>query len=332
MGCPVGVGPEIIIKYFSSQRKCGKYFPIVIGLFELFAKIAKDLGAEVELINWQPGDPVTDRGLYIYQPQLLVEGDSLDISSLSWGEPSEHTGRAMAICIESCVELIKGGVLAAMVTCPITKSALQKAGYDYPGHTEMLAKLCEAPDYAMMMAGQKLRVTLVTIHVGLTDVPKLLTKSSILNLLEITGTSLKDDFHIQHPRMAVAGLNPHAGEDGLFGNEEADLIQPAVEIARESGWDVSGPFPPDTVFNKAVSGDFDAVVCMYHDQGLIPFKLLHFEDGVNVTLGLPIVRTSVDHGTAYDIAGKGIASYASLAAAYEMAVEIVENRSQNRGE
>jgi 4-hydroxythreonine-4-phosphate dehydrogenase len=237
----------------------------------------------------------------------------------------------MGACIAYAVQLIQEGIIAAMVTCPITKAALQQAGYPYPGHTEMLAALCGTDNFAMMMAGDRLRVTLVTIHESMQRVPRLLTEAKIVSLLELTGNSLKNDFNIRKPKIAVAGLNPHAGEGGLFGSEEENIIQPAIAQARQAGWEVYGPFPPDTVFHKAAQGEFDVVVCMYHDQGLIPFKLLHFADGVNVTIGLPIIRTSVDHGTAYDIAGKGLASYASLKAAYKMAADIFANR-KNRAE
>jgi 4-hydroxythreonine-4-phosphate dehydrogenase len=192
----------------------------------------------------------------------------------------------------------------------------------------MLASLCRSSDYAMMMAGDRLRVTLVTIHTALLDVPSLLTPEKIYNLIAMTARSLRHDFGIAAPRLAVAALNPHAGEAGMFGREEETMIRPAILRAERDGWQVSGPYPADTVFHKAVSGAFDAVVCMYHDQGLIPFKLLHFKDGVNVTIGLPIVRTSVDHGTAYDIAGRGLADPASLAAAVVMAGQIIVNRQR----
>jgi 4-hydroxythreonine-4-phosphate dehydrogenase len=178
------------------------------------------------------------------------------------------------------------------------------------------------------MAGATLKVTLVTIHQALAEVPGAITKEAVLRMIGITGRALRDDFGIPRPRLAVAGLNPHAGEGGMFGDEEQRVIGPAVAEGRGAGWLVEGPFPPDTVFHKAVAGQFDAVVCMYHDQGLIPFKLLHFSDGVNVTLGLPMVRTSVDHGTAYDIAGKGLAEPTSLAAAVAMAEVIVANRQK----
>jgi 4-hydroxythreonine-4-phosphate dehydrogenase len=178
----------------------------------------------------------------------------------------------------------------------------------------------------MMMAGDSLKVTLATIHCSLASVPKRLSVAGIRRLIGITHKALQVDFAVPNPRIAVAGLNPHSSEEGLFGNEETELIVPAIQDARTAGVNVEGPFPPDTVFFKASRGEFDAVVCMYHDQGLIPFKLLHFKDGVNVTLGLPIVRTSVDHGTAYDIAGTGQADCSSLAAAVAMAATISTNR------
>jgi 4-hydroxythreonine-4-phosphate dehydrogenase len=220
-------------------------------------------------------------------------------------------------------------MLDGMATCPISKKALHEAGYTFPGHTEMLAHLTGSPQPVMMMAGPRLRVTLVTIHCPLAAVPAQINQASVLRLIRVTHQALITDFSIKNPRIAVAGLNPHGGEQGLFGNEEELLIAPAIEMARREGIEAQGPFPPDSVFLKAAAGDYDAVVCMYHDQGLIPFKLLHFSDGVNVTLGLSVVRTSVDHGTAYDIAGRGIADPQSLAASVELAGTIARNRRQN---
>jgi 4-hydroxythreonine-4-phosphate dehydrogenase len=191
----------------------------------------------------------------------------------------------------------------------------------------MLANLTNASSFAMMMAGSKLRVTLVTIHCPLREVAPRLTSQAVYSMIRITHQALTTDFAIRNPRIAVAGLNPHGGENQLFGSEEQLVIGPAIDQAQTEHVDASGPYPPDTVFYKAASGTFDAVVCMYHDQGLIPFKLLHFDDGVNVTLGLPIVRTSVDHGTAYDIAGKGLASHRSLDEAIRLAASISRNRA-----
>ena len=322
MGCPVGIGPEIIIRFHEQARwRDMVYRPVVLGDLDVLARSASALGSKLPVVSWLPGDDIRPEAVNILSLSAL--GDDL-----SWGQPDAGTGKAMAGYIEEAVRLINDGVLAGMVTCPITKSALKMAGYQYPGHTEMLAELCGSKNYAMMMAGQRLRVTLVTIHVGLAQVADLLSPEKITGLISMTDQALKQDFGIKSPRLAVAGLNPHAGEGGMFGDEEQRLIIPALAEARKSGCLVEGPFPPDTVFNKAVDGHYDAVICMYHDQGLIPFKLIHFEDGVNVTLGLPIVRTSVDHGTAYDIAGQGKANSTSLAAAFDLAANIVDNRQR----
>jgi 4-hydroxythreonine-4-phosphate dehydrogenase len=228
--------------------------------------------------------------------------------------------------VVKAVELCVGGQVAAMVTGPISKELMHQAGYQFEGHTELLAHLTGTQDYVMMLAGDRLRVSLVTIHCALAEVPGRLTKNLIVKTISITYRSLERDFGIDKPRIAVAALNPHAGESGLFGREDKTIVSPAVEAARDGGLPVEGPFPADTVFYHASTGRYDAVVAMYHDQGLIPLKLLHFSDAVNISLGLPIIRTSVDHGTAYDIAGKGVADPSSLIAALKMAAKIVSAR------
>jgi len=319
MGCPVGIGPEIILRLHRELATNSEYYPVVLGDPEILARCRQELGIELDLVEWRPGAVVEDGAVNVL-PLTRLDRE------LVWGRPTAATGRAMIAYIEEAVRLCRTGVLAGMVTCPIAKVALKMAGSLEPGHTEMLARLTSADEYAMMMAGHRLRVTLVTIHVSLGQVIALLTPEKIFRLIDLTGRSLQRDFGLVRPRLAVAGLNPHAGEEGMFGDEEERLIGPAVSMALDRGWLVTGPLPPDTVFHRAVSGEYDAVICMYHDQGLIPFKLLHFEDGVNVTLGLPIVRTSVDHGTAYDIAGRGLGSAASLAAAFMLAGEIAGNR------
>ena len=194
----------------------------------------------------------------------------------------------------------------------------------------MLASLCDTHDFGMMMAGKRLKISLVTIHTPLSQVAQRLQQSEIKRIINLTGETLANDFGIARPRIAVAGFNPHGGESGLFGNEEREIIEPAVASLVAEKWELAGPLPPDTVFKMAFDGRYDAVVAMYHDQGLIPFKLVHFEDGVNLTMGLPIIRTSVDHGTAYDIAGKGMASDSSLEAAFSMAAQINRNRKKIR--
>jgi len=321
MGCPVGIGPEIILRFFVQTGSKIALWPVVIGDAGVLRRCAAALGIEIRVVDWLPGGPLQPQALNVLSLSDLGDG-------LIWGRPTIETGRAMGRYIEEAVRLIRHGQLAGLVTCPISKAALKAGGYRFPGHTEMLADLCQAKDFAMMMAGATLKITLVSIHQALAEVPAAITQEAVLRMIIITGQALRDDFAVPQPRLAVAGLNPHAGEDGMFGDEEQRVIAPAVAAGRRAGWLVEGPFPPDTVFNKAAAGQFDAVVCMYHDQGLIPFKLLHFSDGVNVTLGLSMVRTSVDHGTAYDIAGKGLAEPTSLAAAVSMAEAIVVNRKK----
>ncbi|MDZ7642433.1 MAG: 4-hydroxythreonine-4-phosphate dehydrogenase PdxA [Desulfurivibrio sp.] len=323
MGCPAGIGPEIILRFWQSRPAHAQPPMVVLGDPRVLANAARQLGLAAPLRTWQAGEAPDPASLNI-----------LPVGELSappaWGQPTPESGRAMGRCIVEACRLALGGELAALVTCPIGKEMLNAGGYHYPGHTEMLAALCETPEYAMMMAGRRLRVVLATIHCALTEVPAALESAKLHRLLRLTVRALRRDFAIARPRLAVAGLNPHAGEGGMFGHEEKTVIAPAVAAAAaELGADgeLVGPRPPDTVFHQAAAGHFDGVLAMYHDQGLIPFKLLHFSDGVNVTLGLPVVRTSVDHGTAYDIAGRGLADPASLAAAFQLATEIVAHRT-----
>jgi 4-hydroxythreonine-4-phosphate dehydrogenase len=330
MGCPVGIGPEIILRFVTKTKSFGQFLPIIVGDIALLSRCAKELQMDIEIVPWRPGDPVNVEKLQVIEPEAN-EGYSLHAESLHWGEPNKETGHAAAAYIIKAVQLIGQGVLDAMVTCPIAKYAMQLAGYKFPGHTEMLASLCNTGNYGMMMAGKRLKVSLVTIHTPLAKVPEQLSQDEIIRVIHLTGETLVRDFGIPRPRIAVAGLNPHSGEAGMFGEEEMQVIEPAVSAAVSKKWDVVGPLPPDTVFKKAMDNDYDAVVAMYHDQGLIPFKLVHFEDGVNLTMGLPIIRTSVDHGTAYDIAGKGLASDSSLEAAFALAAQIISNRSRIQG-
>ena len=236
------------------------------------------------------------------------------------GKVSKESGEAQFAFLKSAVEDAKRGQLGAIVTLPINKEAIRFAGFNFPGHTEYLAYSFQVKDFAMMLANRKLKVVLLTTHLPLKEVPEKVKKEAVLEKLLLIERALPGS------RIAVCGLNPHAGEGGLFGREELEEISPAVEEARSSGIEVSGPYPADTVFNRALSGEFDVVLAMYHDQGLIPVKLTGFGKSVNVTLGLPVVRTSVDHGTAYDIAGKGVADTGSFREAVKLALEL---RSQN---
>jgi 4-hydroxythreonine-4-phosphate dehydrogenase len=315
MGDPVGIGPEIICMALSRPEVYDMARPLVIGDVRVLER-ARLITKGKNLIA-----TVNSPGAASYKPGCMdvLNASRIDSDALVWGQPTQLTGRAMEKYILIAADMAMREDVAAVVTCPINKAALKLGGSRFHGHTEMLAHHTATEEYAMMMAGDQLRVVLVTIHMALQQVPGALTIDSIMSTIEITDQSLKERFGIDHPKIAVAGLNPHAGEGGMFGDEEARLIAPAIDFSKKNGIDVSGPWPPDTVFVSAVNGNFDAVVCMYHDQGLIPFKLIHFADGVNTTLGLPIIRTSVDHGTAYDIAGKGIADPGSLIAAIRMA-------------
>jgi 4-hydroxythreonine-4-phosphate dehydrogenase len=243
------------------------------------------------------------------------------------GEVSAAAGRAAYDTIVRAVEDARAGRVDAISTAPVNKLAFSRAGLPWKGHTDLLAHLCGVSRVAMMFHAPELNVVLATVHVPLREVPPLLTQSAIEDLLALTAESLPR-FGFQTPRIAVAGLNPHAGEDGLLGEEEQRVLAPAIAAARQRGLQVSGPWPADTVFGRAARGEFDAVLACYHDQGLIPVKLLAFGRAVNVTLGLPIVRTSVDHGTAFDIAGRGIADAGSMVEAVLLAARLARARTQ----
>jgi 4-hydroxythreonine-4-phosphate dehydrogenase len=323
MGDPSGIGPEIIIKALADPGLYRLCVPVILGDPVVLSRRLSST-ADVHIKINEILDVEKAEGIPGQIDLIALSG--LNQASAIPGKPSPEGGKAMVKYIITAVEMAKQGKLSAMVTCPINKALMNAAGYPFEGHTQLIAQLTETSDYVMMLAGARLRVTLVTIHCALRDVPNRINKENILKTIRITHAALRDDFGIAKPHIAVAALNPHAGESGLFGSEEEEIILPAVNRARDEGIDVSGPLPADSLYYKAASGGFDAVVNMYHDQGLIPLKLLHFSDGVNVTLGLPIIRTSVDHGTAYDIAGKGIADPASLKAAIKMAAEIAVNR------
>ena len=321
MGCPAGIGPEIIIKAFAANPEWLLSPPaVVIGDMNILKRASKALDINIPIKSWMPGDPLSGSAIHV------ITRTGLNIEDVPWGKPNSATGKASFEYITEGIRLCREERLTGLVTAPISKLGLKLAGIDYPGHTEILADRTNTERFAMMLAGDRLRVTLVTIHCPLREVADSISTEKIFQVISLTDFSLKNEFGLKEPKIAVAGLNPHGGESGMFGNEEEQVIRPAIEMAREKGIAASGPYPPDTVFYQAINGKFDAVVCQYHDQGLIPFKLIHFRDGVNLTLGLPIIRTSVDHGTAYDLAGTGKADCASLEAAIRLASKIVVNR------
>ena len=324
LGDPTGVGPEIIVKALIEGAFDHLSRPLLVaGDPAVLQRAAAVLGASCT----RTSTPERVQLRFSANRHLLeVEPlSALNAERLAYGCPDVACGQAMVRYIEWACDQCRSGKAAAMVTAPISKAAIHAAGCDFPGHTELLADRCGVDKVVMMLGGEKLKVCLVTTHMALAEVPRVLTSEEILETIRITDAAFRRFFGLARPRIAVLALNPHAGEGGLFGDEEARLILPAIVAAQREGIVASGPHSADTLFHFAVRGSCDAVVCMYHDQGLIPLKLLHFEDGVNVTLGLPIVRTSVDHGTAYDLAGTGKASAASLVAAVRMAEEMARH-------
>jgi 4-hydroxythreonine-4-phosphate dehydrogenase len=314
MGDCCGIGPEIIASHWRAQAPQDA---VVVGDVAVLRRAVAATGGGLAVAQLQGLDElarVPPRCLPVWQPDGLPAG----LMDAPLGQVDARAGAAAVRCIEAAVGLVQAGHARALVTAPIHKEALHAAGSPYPGHTEMLQALAGGPPVRMMLANEELRTVLVTIHCSLREAIDRVTRSSVLETLRITGAALRR-MGLPTPRIAVAGLNPHAGEGGLFGDEEIHHIAPAIADARAQGLDARGPYAPDTVFMRARRGEFDVVVAMTHDHGLIPVKYLGVEQGVNVTLGLPFVRTSPDHGTAFDIAGQGVADPASLAAALAMA-------------
>ncbi len=322
MGDPAGVGPEVVLKALVHPRVRKACHPLILGDWGVLNRIRDGKQRYPELAPWEQGDPVSEDADLVSVYCL----SSLSPKQSRPGHPSKACGAAAYRYIRAAAELVAARAADAMATAPISKRVLQLAGYHYPGHTELLAELTHAREVRMMLLGRRLRVVLVTVHLPLVQVARELTRKRIRITLELTHQALRKYFAISRPKLAVAALNPHAGEEGIFGDEEKKIILPAVEKAARLGIRVQGPLPADSLFYQAVRGDYDAVVCMYHDQGLIPLKLLHFFGGVALTLGLPIIRTSVDHGTAYDIAGKDQADGSSMREAILLAARLAERK------
>jgi len=326
MGDAAGIGPEIIVKTFANTAFIAEHPSFVIGDTGVLRRQATALRLELAIreatsvaeIEPQPGalDVLRVPGANALPPDLPV------------GAVNAAAGQAAFGAIRTAIDLAVRGEIAGICTAPIHKEALAAANVPYPGHTEMLADLSGTRDYAMMLVNPTLRTILVTVHCSMLDAVAKLSVETELRIIRLADRAMRE-LGIERPRVAVAGLNPHAGEGGLFGREDIDIIAPAIELARNEGIDASGPWPGDTVFMNARRGRFDIVVAQYHDQGLIPVKLAGVEDGVNITVGLPFVRTSPDHGTAFDIAGQGIADPASLQIALQTAHQFVQSRAKH---
>ncbi len=320
MGDPCGIGPEIIVKALQSPEALNICVPLVIGDRAALERALSVCGSTLKIhaiATAEDARSVPDGSIPLLALTNLAEAD------MAYGAPSAAAGDAVYRYICEAARLCLDGQVAAMTTAPISKEAMHRAGHDYPGHTELLAELCGTDNFVMMLAGDILRVSLVTIHEALADVPRLVTFDQVLRTIRITAGGVARLTGKVSPKLAVLALNPHCGEGGKFGAEEKEIIAPAIQAARKEGIDAIGPLSADTLFHFAQQGGYDGVVAMYHDQGLIPLKMLHFDDGVNITLGLPIIRTSVDHGTAYNLAGTGKASEKSLLAAIRMAAGMV---------
>ena len=333
MGDPAGIGPEVIVKALASPAVWRLCRPVVIGSIPVLQREIRRLHSALTVA------PVTNpmtRHASADEPEAwpvprrgsipTLDPLTIPLGKFRAGQPARGPGAASVAFIQTAVRLAKAGHVAGMVTAPINKKALHLAGYAYPGHTELLAELTGAKQVGMMLMGGALKILFVTTHQALRDVPDALTIPRVFQAIRLAHHALRSSFGIARPRIGVAALNPHAGEHGLFGDEERTVIAPAVHRARRAGIRATDPLSADTLFGAAVRGAYDVVVAMYHDQGLIPLKTVAFGRCVNLTVGLPIIRTSVDHGTAYDIVGKNRADPHSLLEAIKLAAGLTSTK------
>lgn len=315
-----GIGPEVIIKALAHPKMTDYFTPVIYGSSKAIAyhkNIVKE--SNFTFVSVKHADNTAHNKINVFN----VEDAPIDITL---GEPSEQAGLLAIKALNAAVEDCKAGRIDALVTAPINKAAMQKAGFKYPGHTEFLTDVFDAPETVMTMVSDEIVVALATNHTPIKDITNELDKSKLIRKLKILTKSLKQDFAHEKPLVGVLGLNPHAGDHGVIGSEEIDFIKPALIEAKKNGVLAAGPYPADGFFGSGDFKKFKAILAMYHDQGLIPFKLISFGNGVNFTAGLPIIRTSPDHGTAYEIAGKNIANPASMRKALFTAKELFQNR------
>jgi len=325
MGDPAGIGPEVIIKALRKQSLYRQIKPVLIGNKTVFEQAIRDCNSKIRILPVKC--PTAETFSYPVLP--FVSSDTLE-GITKKGKWSSKTGQASLAAVKLGVTFTLNKRVDALVTGPICKEAWHEIGVPYAGHTELLGKMTKTKHFSMMFVGGPFRLILATIHEPISRVPELINKSLIIQTGITGGNTLKRFFNIKKPHIAIAGLNPHAGESGLLGREEIQHIIPAVKsLAKRKNLTVSGPYPPDTLFTEAVKGTFDLIICMYHDQGLIPFKMLALHQGVNITAGLPIIRTSPDHGTGFNIAGKGIADPGSMIAAIKTAAQMALNARKN---
>ena len=323
MGDPCGIGPEIIAKALADPELRARANYVVFGFSELFAYAADQ--AEIDFAWRRDHHESSEKGR---TGIVVLDYDELATPLPTMHEPTRLGGKASVAFLEDAITACKTGMIDALVTAPISKQAWRMANFRFPGHTELLAKRTKTKNFAMMFAAPQMKVVLATIHMSLVEVTNHFTLGCVFNPIELADKALRGWFGIARPHIAVCGLNPHAGEEGRFGDEEKRIIAPAILMAAEQGIHVTGPYPADTLFLRASRGEFDCVIAMYHDQWLIPMKLLAWRESVNVTLGLPLIRTSPPHGTAYDIAGKNQADPEPMRAAIRLAVDLAERKQR----
>jgi 4-hydroxythreonine-4-phosphate dehydrogenase len=324
LGDPAGIGPEVILGAWARLRAERRAPPaFVVGGPELLRRSAEALGIDCPIV------PIADPAEAMFASAIGLPVLALLDGPWHPARPSQDGARLALASLQWGTKCALAGAASGLVTAPVSKGALAAIGWDYPGQTEFLADACARPyrDAVMMLAGPRLRAVPLTVHVALSEVPGLISVELICHKARIVAEGLRRDFNIMEPRLAIAALNPHAGEGGQFGNEDMAIIAPAVAALRAEGIAAFGPVPGDALFTPRARETYDAALCMYHDQALIPLKALDFDEGVNVTLGLPIIRTSPDHGTAFDIAGKGVADPGAMAAAIVMAAEMARARA-----
>lgn len=326
LGDPCGIGPEVLLKALWAGKTESLYHPLLLGPPDLFEQAARLLDIPFKFRLLTPEQPRSrpDRPATL---DVIEVGSSAGVDLFS-GTISPAAARLAFQSIRVAVELALRNRIDAVVTAPINKEALHRGGFRYPGHTQILSSLTKSPRYAMMFVSPGIRVVLVTTHLALSEVPSAISRRKYLEKILLADEALREYFSVRNPQLAVLGLNPHAGEGGLFGREEKSLIAPAVRQAQKKGLEVAGPFPADSLFTPQNRKPYDAIIAMYHDQGLLPLKALYPGRTVNVTLGLPIIRTSPDHGTAFNIAGKGIADPQSMIEALHLAVQMARKRKR----
>ena len=323
MGDYNGIGPEILVKALAAEQKICDAIFVIIGSAVVINSVNNSLNQPISPIpiNSPVEIDKTRQNIFILD---IFKNSEIEIN---YGTISKKAGIAAARCLRQGIDLANNNLIQALVTAPVSKQALTMAGNNYPGQTEMLAELTKTDTFAMMLMANKIRVALVTTHCAISEVAHKIDQCSVLQKIQVIDKSLKNDFKITKPRIAVTSLNPHGGEGGLFGKEEQRHILPAIIEAKKSGIEVSGPFSADTLFAKIITSNYDAYLAMYHDQGLIPLKMMAYGKGVNFTVGLPIIRTSPDHGTAFDIAGKLIAHESSMREAIKIGYQLAKKRT-----